>query len=212
MMKDYKMTEQQIKQEILKYGKLVGDRGFSPGLSGNISHRFGDKVIITSSGSANGFLEDDDLITIDFNGNVIEGNKKPSSEKKLHLEYYRQRPDIQAIIHVHPVFLSSFAAARKALDEPVLAENVFYFGHIPLADYALPSSDELVEKTSVYFKDFNAVLMANHGVIVGDVDFKQAFLKLELAETYAQVVLNTKLLGGAVLLNDEEVKSILALR
>ena len=93
-----------------------------------------------------------------------------------------------------------------------MAENVFYFGHIPLADYALPSSDELVEKTSVYFKDFNAVLMANHGVIVGDVDFKQAFLKLELAETYAQVVLNTKLLGGAVLLNDEEVKSILALR
>lgn len=203
---------EQIKQEILKYGKLVGDRGFSPGLSGNISHRVKDKVIITSSGSANGFLDYEDLITIDFEGNVIEGNKKPSSEKKLHLEYYRQRPDIQAIIHVHPVFLSSFAAARKALDEPVLAENVFYFGHIPLADYALPSSDELVEKTSKYFKDFNAVLMANHGVIVGDVDFKQAFLKLELAETYAQVVLNTKLLGGAVLLNDEEVKSILALR
>lgn len=201
-----------IKQEILEYGKLLGEKGMTPGLSGNISHRVGDKIIITSSGSSNAFLEDDDLITIDFNGNVLEGNKKPSSEKKLHIEYYKQRPDIQAIIHVHPVFLSTFAAARKPLDEPVLAENVFYFGKIPLADYALPSSDELVEKTSIYFKDYNAVLMANHGVIIGDINFKQAYLKLELAETYAQVVLNTKLLGGAVLLNDKEVQDILNLR
>lgn len=201
-----------IKQEILEYGKLIGKKGMTPGLSGNLSHRVGDKIIITSSGSSNGFLEDDDLITIDFSGNVIEGNKKPSSEKKLHIEYYKQRPDIQAIIHVHPVFLSTFAAARKPLDEPVLAENVFYFGKIPLADYALPSSNELVEKTSIYFKDYNAVLMANHGVIIGDVNFKQAYLKLELAETYAQVVLNTKLLGGAVLLNDKEVQDILNLR
>jgi L-fuculose-phosphate aldolase len=203
---------EEIKQEILKYGKLVGDRGYSPGLSGNISHRVGDKIIITSSGSSNGFLEYDDLITIDFDGNVIEGRKKPSSEKKLHIEYYKQRPDIKAIIHVHPVFLSSFAAARKALDEPVLAENVFYFGKIPLADYALPSSEELVIKTSKYFKDYNAVLMANHGVIIGDVDFQQAYLKLELAETYAHVVLNSKLLGGAVLLTKEETQAILNLR
>ena len=211
MMKDCSFMEK-IKQEILKYGKLVGDKGFSPGLSGNISHRVGDMIIITSSGSANGFLEYDDLITIDFDGNVVDGSKKPSSEKKLHIEFYKQREDINAIIHVHPVFLSSFAAARKALDEPVLAENVFYFGQIPLAEYALPSSDDLVDKTALYFKDYNAVLMANHGVIVGDVDFKQAYLKLELAETYAQVVLNAKLLGGAVLLNEQEVKDILALR
>ena len=108
--------------------------------------------------------------------------------------------------------MCSFAAARIPLDKPVLAENVFYFGQIPLAEYALPSSDELVEKTAKYFKDYNAVLMANHGVIVGDVNFKQAYLKLELAETYAQVVLNTKLLGGAVLLNDKEVEDIYKLR
>ena len=203
---------EQLKKQLIECGKLVGDRGYSPGLSGNISCRCGDKILITSSGSSNGFLEYDDVITIDFDGNVVEGVKKASSEKKLHIEYYKQRPDIQAIIHVHPVFLSSFAAVRKPLDEPILAENVFYFGQIPLAEYALPSSDELVEKTSIYFKDYNAVLMANHGVIVGDVDFKQAFLKLELAETYAQVVLNSKLLGGAVLLNEKEVQDILDLR
>ena len=203
---------EQAKKEIKEIGKLVEEKGYSPGLSGNISKRVEDKIVITSSGSSNGFLEDDELTVIDFSGNIIQGEKKASSEKKLHIEFYKQRPDINAIIHVHPVFLCSFAAARIPLDKPVLAENVFYFGQIPLAEYALPSSDELVEKTAKYFKDYNAVLMANHGVIVGDVNFKQAYLKLELAETYAQVVLNTKLLGGAVLLNDKEVEDIYKLR
>lgn len=203
---------EQAKKEVKEIGKLVGEKGYSPGLSGNISKRVEDKIVITSSGSSNGFLEDDELTVIDFSGNIIQGEKKASSEKKLHIEFYKQRPDINAIIHVHPVFLCSFAAARIPLDKPVLAENVFYFGQIPLAEYALPSSDELVEKTAKYFKDYNAVLMANHGVIVGDVNFKQAYLKLELAETYAQVVLNTKLLGGAVLLNDKEVEDIYKLR
>ena len=203
---------EQAKKEIKEIGKLVGEKGYSPGLSGNISKRVEDKIVITSSGSSNGFLEDDELTVIDFSGNIIQGEKKASSEKKLHIEFYKQRPDINAIIHVHPVFLCSFAAARIPLDKPVLAENVFYFGQIPLAEYVLPSSDELVEKTAKYFKDYNAVLMANHGVIVGDVNFKQAYLKLELAETYAQVVLNTKLLGGAVLLNDKEVEDIYKLR
>lgn len=203
---------EQAKKEIKEIGKLVGEKGYSPGLSGNISKRVEDKIVITSSGSSNGFLEDDELTVIDFSGNIIQGEKKASSEKKLHIEFYKQRPDINAIIHVHPVFLCSFAAARIPLDKPVLAENVFYFGQIPLAEYALPSSDELVEKTAKYFKDYNAVLMANHGVIVGDVNFKQTYLKLELAETYAQVVLNTKLLGGAVLLNDKEVEDIYKLR
>ena len=93
-----------------------------------------------------------------------------------------------------------------------MAENVFYFGKIPLADYALPSSMELTLNTAKYFDKYNAVLMANHGFVVGDTDLKQAYLKLEIAESYAQIVLNAKILGGAVLLNDKEVAEIQALK
>ena len=93
-----------------------------------------------------------------------------------------------------------------------MAENVFYFGKIPLADYALPSSVELAKNTAKYFDNHNAVLMANHGFIVGDKDITQAYLKLELAESYAQIVLNTYLLGGPVLLNEQEVRAIEALK
>ena len=201
-----------LKKELIEYGKLCGEKNMTPGISGNISARCSDGVLITVSGSANGYLSEDDFVLIDFDGNVIEGDKKPSSEKMLHIEYYKQRPDINYILHMHSPYLSSFAACRIALDEPVMPENIFYFGQIPLAEYGLPSSKDLVEKTSVYFKDYNVILMANHGVIVGDSDLKSAYLKLELAESYAQVILNTKLLGGAVLLNDFQVSEINSLK
>ena len=201
-----------LKRELIEYGKLAGIKNFTPGYSGNMSARFEDKILITSSGSANGYLSEEELVLMDFEGNLVEGEKKPSSEKMLHIEFYKQRPDINYIIHVHSPYLSSFACCRIPLDEPVMAENVFYFGQIPLADYGLPSSMDLVEKTAKYFKDYDAVLMANHGFIVGDKTLKDAFLKLELAESYAQVVFNTKMLGGAKLFTDKEVDEINALK
>lgn len=206
------MKETEIKKEIIEYGRLCGIKNYTPGVSGNISARFDDKIIITSSGSANGYLREDEFSVIDFDGNVVGGNPKPSSEKMLHVEFYKKRPDVNYIIHVHSPYLSAFASSGKALDEPIMAENVYYFGQIPLAEYGLPSSKDLVEKTSKYFDEYNAVLMANHGVIVGDKTIRDAYLKLELAETYAQVVVNTKILGGAVLLNEKQVKEIIELR
>ena len=107
---------------------------------------------------------------------------------------------------------TAFSAAGKALDKNILAEIVYCFDYIPLAEYALPGSKELVENTSKFFKDFDVVLMANHGVIVGGKDVKDAYLKLELCEAYAQTVLFSNLLGGAKMLPSEEVKKIYSLR
>ena len=205
-------TIDELKQEIIRYGKLAEEKNLTPGISGNMSARFGDKILITSSGSANGYLSEDDFAVIDFEGNVVEGTKKPSSEKLVHTAFYKMREDVNYILHMHSPFLSSFASAGLALDEPIMAENVFYFGQIPLAEYGLPSSVDLAEKTSKYFNEYNAVLMANHGFIVGDKTIEDAFYKLVLAESYAQVVLNTRLLEGAKLLTDEQVKEIYKLR
>ena len=201
-----------LKKEIIEYGKLAGGKNFTPGYSGNISARYKDKILITASGSANGYLSKDEIVLIDFDGNLVEGNKKPSSEKMLHIEFYKLRSDVNYVIHVHSPYLSTFACTHTPLDEPIMAENVFYFGQIPLADYALPSSRDLVEKTSKYFKDYDAVLMANHGFIVGAKTIKDAFLKLELAESYAQVVFNTKVLGNPVLFTEKQVQEINALK
>lgn len=206
------MSLEKLKQELMSYGKLAGEKNLTPGISGNMSARYENKILITSSGSANGFLCEDEFSLIDFNGNVIEGNPKPSSEKILHAKFYEMRPDVHYILHMHSPYLCSFAAAGLALDEPVMPENLFYFGQIPLAEYDLPSSQGLVEKTAVYFDRYDAVLMANHGFITGAKTIKDAYLKLELAESYAQVIINTKILGGPALLNEKQVKEIYALR
>lgn len=201
-----------LSAKIIKYGKLCGEKNYTPGYSGNISARFEEGMLITISGSANGYLEESDIVYTDFKGISQEEGKKPSSEKFLHIEIYKQRPDINYIIHVHAPYLSSFASAGKDLMQPIMAENVFYFGGIPLAEYALPSSMELVENTAKYFKDYDAVLMENHGFIIGSKTMEDAYLKLELAESYAQVVLNTEILGGAKLLTQEQANAILELR
>ncbi len=206
------MELNEIKEELKKYGRLAGDKNMTPGISGNMSVRIDDKILITTSGSANAYLEDDELVLIDFDGNLIEGTKKPSSEKMLHVEYYKQRPDIKCILHMHSPYLSTFAACQKALDSPIMPENIFYFGKIPLAEYGLPSSSDLVEKTAKYFKDFNVILMANHGMISAGKTIKEAYLNLELAESYAQVILQTEILGGASHLTEKEVEEIYALK
>lgn len=201
-----------VMNELIEYGKLAGVKNFTPGFSGNLSARCGNEILITATGTANGYLSEDDFALIDFEGNIIGENKKPSSEKMLHVEFYKQREDINYIFHVHSPYLTAFSAAGKALDKNILAEIVYCFDYIPLAEYALPGSKELVENTSKFFKDFDVVLMANHGVIVGGKDVKDAYLKLELCEAYAQTVLFSNLLGGAKMLPSEEVKKIYSLR
>ena len=109
---------EELKKELIEYGKLAGVKNFTPGFSGNLSARCGDKILITATGTANGYLSEDDFALIDFDGNKIEGDKKPSSEKMLHVEFYRQREDINYIFHVALIIfrlLSMLFQAQKSL-------------------------------------------------------------------------------------------------
>lgn len=201
-----------LKKELIEYGRLAGVKDFTPGISGNLSARYNSNILITATGTANGYLDTDDFTVIDFEGNQIEGQKKASSEKMLHLAFYQKRPDVNYVFHVHSPYLTAFASAGIELNQDVSAEIIYCFGKIPLAEYALPGSNDLVNKTSIFFKDYDVVLMANHGVIVGGNTAKQTFLKLELCEAYAKTLLCAKLLGGAKILPAEEVKKIYSLR
>lgn len=206
------LSRNELEKLIIDYGRLMGKKNFTPGYSGNISCRFEEGMLITTSGSSNGYLRPEEIVYTDFTGKSMEDGKKPSSEKLLHIEFYKIRPDVNFILHVHSPYLSTFASAGKSLEAPVMAENVFYFGAIPLAEYGMPSSMELVKNTAKYFDRYDAVLMANHGFIIGSGTIEDAYMKLELAESYAQVVLFTNLLGGAKPLTDEQALAVLALR
>lgn len=197
---------------IIKYGRKLGQKNCTPGTSGNISVRLGENIMISASGSALGDLRLEDVVIMDFEANLVKGKKKPSSEKHLHARIYEMRPDINAIIHCHAPYVSSFAVAHIPLSKPIISENVFYFGEIPLADYAMPSSNDLVEFTSKFFDKHDAVLMANHGIIIGGKDIKDAYYKMETAEAYAQIYLNSFILGGSHDLSQKHIEEIYELR
>lgn len=199
------------KNELIEYGRMAGDKNYTPGISGNLSARCGDMVVITSSGVANGYLTENDFAVVDFDGNAIEG-EKPSSERMLHIEFYKKRPEMNYVMHVHSPYLTAFASAGIALDDKISPEIIYCFEKIPLAEYSIPGSKELVEKTSKYFENYDVVLMANHGVIIAGKDIKDAFYKLDLCENYAKTVICAKLLGGAKMLPEEEVEKIYLLR
>lgn len=199
------------KSELIEYGRMAGDKNYTPGISGNLSARCGDMVVITSSGVANGYLTENDFAVVDFDGNAIEG-EKPSSERMLHIEFYKKRPEMNYVMHVHSPYLTAFASAGIALDDKISPEIIYCFEKIPLAEYSIPGSKELVEKTSKYFENYDVVLMANHGVIIAGKDIKDAFYKLDLCENYAKTVICAKLLGGAKILPEEEVEKIYLLR
>ena len=200
------------KSEIIKYGKMLGEKNMSPATSGNISVRFENNILITASGTCLYDLEENEIVLIDENSNVINGNKKPSSEKNLHNAIYKIRPDINAIVHCHSPYVSAFAVCHKPLSKPIISENVFYFGEIPLAKYALPGSEKLVENTAKFFAKHNAVLLANHGIVIGAKDLRNAYFLMEPAETCAQIYLNSLILGGMKELSKKEVEEIFELR
>lgn len=201
-----------MKQELIKIGHLMYEKDLTSATSGNISCRCGDKILITSTGSALGFLNDDEVVEIDYNGNEVHDGKKASSEKFLHLKIYQLRPDINAIIHCHSPYVTAFAVCRKELSEPIMAENILYFGKIPVADYAMPSSVQLQENTSKLFTEYSTVLMANHGIVTCAKDLLNAFYQIETAETYAKTYINSKILGNPIMLSEKEVLELYELR
>ena len=130
----------------------------------------------------------------------------------MHLEVYRQRPDVQAVVHAHPPIATGFAVAGIPLDRAVLAEVVTTLGSVPIAEYATPSTKELPEAVRKYVKAHDGMLLANHGALTLGKDLFAAYYKMETIEHFANISLVARLLGGERLLSREEVDRLQGLR
>lgn len=203
-------------QDVLYWSKRLYEKGMSPSTTGNISIKTENGILISASGVCLNDMDENDLILIDFDGNVLDNHgtkKKPSSEKFLHIEIYEKREDIKAIIHSHCPFITAFAVAGIKIESPILAEFVYHFDKIPLAPYAMPSTYQLAEITTEPFKKgFSTVLMKNHGVVTGADTLKNCFYNLEALRAYCETYFGAAVLGGAKNLNAKQINEIQALR
>ncbi len=203
------MHLEQAISDVIHVGKRMYDRGYVASNDGNISVRLSeDRLLITMTGVSKGFLTPEQLIVVDYDGKVISGSHAPSSEMKMHLMVYRERPDVHAAAHAHPPTATGFSVAGIDLPENLLPEVIVSLGSIPTAAYGTPGTMELVESLREYVRENDAILLENHGALSLGPDIISAYHKMETMEHVAQIALVARLLGRVNTINDEDVDKL----
>jgi L-fuculose-phosphate aldolase len=206
-------AEEQIRDDIVEVGRRLYSRGYVASNDGNISARLDDaRLIATPKSVSKGFMTPDMMVVVDYEGRKISGDRDPSSEMPMHLEIYRSRPDITAVVHAHPPTATGFAVAGIPLTRAVLAEVVTTLGSIPIAEYGTPSTAELPDAVRKYIKAHDGMLLANHGAVTCGTSVMNAHFKMETIEHFARISLVARMLGRENLLSREEVARLQGLR
>lgn len=208
-------TELEIKEQMCDIGRRIYNREMVAANDGNISVKLNDhEYLVTPTGISKGFMTPECICKVDENGNVLEahGKYKPSTEIKLHMHVYRNRPDVQSVVHAHPLYATTYAIAGRALTEPLMPEAVVALGAVPLAEYATPGTPGVSESVTPYLQKYDAVLLANHGALTYADSLLEAYYKMEAVEFYARLLWQTEQIGGPKLLTDEQVEDLYELR
>jgi L-fuculose-phosphate aldolase len=212
-------TESDHRADIVEVCRRIYARGYAAASDGNVSVRLGpDRVLTTPSGLSKGYLTPDQLIAIDLESRRLppfttaNRDLKPSSEIKMHLEAYRQRPDISAVVHAHPPVATACTLAGVSLARCILPEVVLTLVAIPTADYATPSTSEVPDSIRELIRDYDALLLERHGALTVGKDVYDAYFKLEKVEHTAEITLAARQMGRVRGMASEEVRKIEALR
>ena len=206
-------SEQQYRDELVHFGKLVHQQGFISACDGNLSVRLdSDHILSTPTGISKGMMAAADMVTVDLHGKKVDGVRDVSSEIAMHLTIYRARPDIQAVVHAHPVTATGFASAGIALDQPICSEVIVTLGAVPLAQYGTTGTPELSASLLPYVQDYDAMLLANHGTVTYGTSLLHAYLKTEAVEHFAKIMLVTLQLGKQQTLNAANIRKLVEAR
>ncbi|MBE6881400.1 MAG: class II aldolase/adducin family protein [Oscillospiraceae bacterium] len=174
---------------------------------GNISVRDPETgyVYLTPSGMPYDTLVDDDIVVMDIDGNRIEGERKPTIEYAMHLGIMKNRPDVNAVVHTHPVYSQIFALLHENIP-PVIDEAAQTLGNVPVTEYALPGSKEMAENAiAAIGKEGAACLLANHGAVAVGKDMDTAFKVCTILEMTSQIYYMARCIGTPKTIDDDKI-------
>ena len=192
-------NETAVKESLLATAKEMIACGLVEGTAGNVSARLPNgNVVLTPSSVDYNTMTLDDLVVTDIDGNIIEGERAPTSEKSLHLACLKKYADIGAVMHCHAMFATMFAVTRQPIPCVIEEFDVYVGGDVPIADYKLTGSEELAEEVSKWVEDRGAVLMANHGLLCVGKDAPNVLKVAKLVERTAKIIWGAKMLGEPV--------------
>ena len=207
------ISEVQVRREIAEICLKMYQREYITATDGNVSARLSnDQILITPSGMCKGDVTPEDVIRININGEKISGWGKPSSETNMHLEVYRQRNDVQAVIHAHPATAVAFTLVGKSLAGCVIPEVVLTMGSIQTVDYATPGTGEAALVIREHILSYDALILDRHGSLTVGPNLTKAYHHLEKLEHAAKVTFMAHQLGSIRSLPNEEVQRLVGLR
>ena len=206
-----------LARDVTAYGRALHAAGWVANHDGNVSVRAPDgaRFFATPTATSKRLINAEDIIVVDVAGKVLSGRKKLFGEWHLHAAAYKARPDVNAVIHAHPVHATAIGLARKQLGIAPLPEMVVSLGaSVPTLDYAMPKSpgQDLALQRALDDGDADVVILAGNGVIAVGTDLEQAFVRLELVEHWARMVIAATPMGGVQPLPGDDVKKLLEAR
>lgn len=201
-------SETEGRQALVALGQLLDRRGLISATDGNFSLRLGpDRILMTPAGRAKGRLKPEEMVVLDQSGAPLSVGSElaPSTEAPMHLEAYRQRADVQAVIHAHPPYTLALTVAGHPIPADILPELVMSLGQVPTLPFALPSSEQGARAIRSAIKEHDALVLQNHGSLTVGSSLEQALVALERLEAVAQVVFLAKLVGDPQRLTEEQL-------
>ena len=204
--------EGELRKEIVEFGRMLYERRMLTGTSGNISGRVNEEaIIITPTGACKGNLKAYDLIRMLIaNGEVTAGGK-PSMETPFHLAFYRNRPDVGAVIHCHPMFCTILSVAGESVRTDLTPEGLMVLGEVAMVPYATPGSNALATNLGSAMMGHNAFILENHGAICIGKDMAEAHHRMETLEFMAELQCRAQETGRLRPLPEDEKERILAM-
>jgi L-fuculose-phosphate aldolase len=206
------LNEDALRKQLADVGRLSYDRRLTFGAGGNLSARLDEgTILITPSGTIKGLLSPEQMIRVDVRTEKAEGGKRPSMETPFHTALYRARPDIGAVVHLHPPSCTTLAVLSRTLRSAITPEGVLVLGdYVPTIQYATPGSADLAETVVDGLGESNVGLMQSHGALAVGKDLMEAFGRMETMEYIATLQLRCEELGDLEDLPEEEVNLMLA--
>ena len=204
-----------IKAEMAVICKRMWQRGWAAANDGNLTVKVAEgQFLATQTGISKADITPGHIGLIDAEIRVLDAAKnfRPSSEIRMHLRVYAERPDAGAVVHAHPPYATGFACAHLPLDDYSLTGTVVQLGAVPLVPYAEPSTDAVPEAIAPFLASHDALLLANHGALTVGTDLTAAYYRMETLEQQAHISLITRLLGGAEDLPRADIDRLIALR
>lgn len=200
----------EIKRNLLDVVKRAYSSSLFAGTSGNLSvyDKEKNRILITPGSFSYEAMTEEDLVTINLNGEVKEGKHKPSSEWRMHAEIYRQKPEVHAIIHTHSPFATAFAVNHTPIPVILIEMIPFLGGEVQVADFAIPGTIDVGRHCIKVLKERYACLMANHGVLAIGEDLEEAYLRAVYVEDSAKICTYARMNGEPVILEQKYIDAM----